>query len=354
MSSVAQLEANRRNAQKSTGPKTPEGKARVAANAVTHGILCQKAFIDGEDAGLFTEHCLAMRESFAPVGPVEEMLADRVAAQSWRLRRATGIEGLFLHRCLGQHGLLEDEFANGAARRAELEAKIAGRQLPPQDEELRKRRGKAVYGFFFEGGVRNLDVLRRYERSIDLALHQAMRDLFTIQDARRKAAPPELPRGKDLVDAIERDPEASRLLGQFVRDAYEQARRAAMAELEADRVREAIRTAGVNSAGAHGAAADSSSGQTTSARSPAGTRGLRQESPKTTGPAPARAPAPATSCGAQVTHSQAVTEANRPGEAACETKPISPAAAAPAQPGRAAKTAAKEREEALAAAAAGA
>ena len=229
MSSVAQVEANRLNAQKSTGPRTPEGKARVAANAIRHGLLCEKAFIDGEDFALFEEHCRSMKESLAPVGAIEEELADRVAAQSWRLRRATGIEGLFLHRQLGQHGLLEDEYAGGARRRAAL----AGEPLPPEDEQLRKRRGQAVYGFFFEGGVRSLDVLRRYERSIDQSFRQALRDLMTLQETRRKATPAELPRGKALVEALARDPEASKLLRQFARDTFEEARRAAMVELAA-------------------------------------------------------------------------------------------------------------------------
>ena len=251
MSSVAQVEANRLNAQKSTGPRTPEGKARVAANAIRHGLLCEKAFIDGEDAELFSEHCRSMKESLAPVGAIEEELADRVAAQSWRLRRATGIEGLFLHRQLGQHGLLEDEYAGGARRRVGCHASTSPRgeacdgpdmlpadsagsmAPPPEDEQLRKRRGQAVYGFFFEGGVRSLDVLRRYERSIDQSFRQALRDLMSLQEARRSATPAELPRGKALVEAIARDPEASKLLRQFARDTFEEARRAAMAELAA-------------------------------------------------------------------------------------------------------------------------
>ena len=53
MASVAQLLANRSNAQKSTGPRTPEGKAVVAQNAVRHGLCAERVVIQGEDPGEF-------------------------------------------------------------------------------------------------------------------------------------------------------------------------------------------------------------------------------------------------------------------------------------------------------------
>ena len=49
MTTEAQVLANRSNAQKSTGPRTPEGKAAVAQNAVQHGLLAQEVVIKGED-----------------------------------------------------------------------------------------------------------------------------------------------------------------------------------------------------------------------------------------------------------------------------------------------------------------
>ena len=49
MTTEAQIEANRANAQKSTGPRTPEGKATVAQNAVKHGLLARTAVLHGED-----------------------------------------------------------------------------------------------------------------------------------------------------------------------------------------------------------------------------------------------------------------------------------------------------------------
>ena len=53
MSTPAQIQANRQNAQKSTGPRTPQGKAVVAQNALKHGLLARQAVIVGEDQGQF-------------------------------------------------------------------------------------------------------------------------------------------------------------------------------------------------------------------------------------------------------------------------------------------------------------
>jgi hypothetical protein len=53
MASAAQVLANRSNAQKSTGPRTPEGKAVVSQNAVKHGLLAREVVIKGEDSGEF-------------------------------------------------------------------------------------------------------------------------------------------------------------------------------------------------------------------------------------------------------------------------------------------------------------
>jgi len=325
MSSNAQVEANRRNSQKSTGPKTPEGKARARLNAVTHGLLCDKAVIDGEDAELFAEHCRSMEEALAPEGAMEELLADRIAAQAWRLRRATGIEGLFLHRELGQFGLLEDPFATGAFRRE------------PPGQPPHPRAGGATITFFHTE-VHKLDVLRRYERAIDQALHQALRDLTALQAARRKAAPPALPRGKELVDALARDPEASRILRKFVHDTRQQARREVMVELAGAQAEEAERPAKTSKASA-------SSKRSEESRPPS--------PPATPASAPAGVPA-APSAEAQVLAQGQVMGAVSGREAPCETKPISGGASPAGRPDEGAERAEEELQEALAAAAAGA
>ncbi|UCG56617.1 MAG: hypothetical protein JSU70_17350, partial [Phycisphaerales bacterium] len=88
MSSEAQINANRENAQKSTGPKSPEGKAAVSQNAVKHGLWARQDVIKGEDEAefqLFRDEILA---ELAPATPVETMLCQRFVGLSWRLKRA--------------------------------------------------------------------------------------------------------------------------------------------------------------------------------------------------------------------------------------------------------------------------
>ena len=94
MASAAQVRANRSNARKSTGPRTAEGKERASQNAVRHGLLAREAVIVGEDPTEFDAYREGMLATLAPVGPVEEMLAERVVGLSWRLRRAERLQSI--------------------------------------------------------------------------------------------------------------------------------------------------------------------------------------------------------------------------------------------------------------------
>jgi hypothetical protein len=87
MSTEAQIKANRRNSQKSTGPRSPEGKAIVSKNAVKHGLFASENVIKGENQGDFDLFHDEMLSKLAPVGPVESMLAERFISLSWRLNR---------------------------------------------------------------------------------------------------------------------------------------------------------------------------------------------------------------------------------------------------------------------------
>jgi hypothetical protein len=101
--SNARAEASRRNGAKSRGPKTPEGKARSAQNALKHGLRAQKyVVLPEEDAHEFADLEAAMIEELAPVGVLQTVLARRVAVAAWRLARADRIEvELFAHRSWG-------------------------------------------------------------------------------------------------------------------------------------------------------------------------------------------------------------------------------------------------------------
>ena len=89
--SVNRIEANRMNARKSTGPKSAEGKAMSRMNGFKHGIFAREVVLRGRDRGErgreFQDLHWSYREHFAPVGPVEEMLVERMVTTHWRLHR---------------------------------------------------------------------------------------------------------------------------------------------------------------------------------------------------------------------------------------------------------------------------
>src|SRR5512141_884939 len=87
MTTQSRIEANRRNAQHSTGPRTPEGKARVAHNAIKHGILGDQAVLPTENREQFEEFRDALVGDLCPLGAMEQVLAERIVAATWRLRR---------------------------------------------------------------------------------------------------------------------------------------------------------------------------------------------------------------------------------------------------------------------------
>ena len=94
--SPQQLMANRRNALKSTGPKTAAGKAVARMNALKHGLLAGQVVVRShklrESRGEFKNLCRAHHEHLAPVGPLEEMLVGQIVTATWRLRRARTAE----------------------------------------------------------------------------------------------------------------------------------------------------------------------------------------------------------------------------------------------------------------------
>ena len=96
MTSFRQIEANRRNAQLSTGPVTEEGKKKSRQNAVRHGLTAETVIDALEDAEDYAAFELAVTADYDAQSAVERELVLRLASLLWRLRRATTIEsGLF-------------------------------------------------------------------------------------------------------------------------------------------------------------------------------------------------------------------------------------------------------------------
>jgi hypothetical protein len=92
MTSLRQIEANRRNALKSTGPTTAEGKERSSCNAVRHGLTAETVIAVLESSENYETFEATVIADYTAETAVERQLVVRLASVLWRLRRATSIE----------------------------------------------------------------------------------------------------------------------------------------------------------------------------------------------------------------------------------------------------------------------
>jgi hypothetical protein len=89
---------NRANSQHSTGPRTPEGKARSSRNATCHGLSSRTAVLASEDPAAYQLHCRQFFDEYRPATPTETHLTQELADTAWRLNRIPALEADLLDR----------------------------------------------------------------------------------------------------------------------------------------------------------------------------------------------------------------------------------------------------------------
>jgi hypothetical protein len=124
MISPQKLQANRANAMRSKGPRSPGGKCRSRLNAVTHGLTAQTLILPGEDEHAYQRRLAAWTHDLAPCNPYEEDLVAQAVSHSWRLDRADRVQAALLAERLAA-GPGDDE------RRRREEVEDLGRRLWP-------------------------------------------------------------------------------------------------------------------------------------------------------------------------------------------------------------------------------
>lgn len=205
MSSLRQIEANRRNARLSTGPITYEGKNRSRQNAVRHGLTAETVITALEDAEDYAAFEVAVIADYDAQSAVERELVLRLASLLWRLRRATAIEtGLFkfqarqllqLRRRRQVHQQPK-EIINGRYRAAVGSENMVGHQQdeeppyglgrdPLSPVELADLSDSLTRSFLRLGKLQTypLDRLSRYEAAL---WRQACQIMFTLQCLNRR------------------------------------------------------------------------------------------------------------------------------------------------------------------------
>ena len=169
MPSPRQLAANRKNAQRCTGPKTPPGKARSSRNACKHGLLSRDTVLPQENPREFKELLDSFRISLQPTDDFQDLLVAQMATAEWRLRRVARIE----------KGLI-------AARLNDLRQ---DRALPipdpppasPAEQEYLEYTALLGQIFSRDCATDSFCKLLRYESALRHALYRALHELQILQ-----------------------------------------------------------------------------------------------------------------------------------------------------------------------------
>jgi hypothetical protein len=168
MSSVRQIEANRRNSQKSTGPKSATGKAASRFNALRHGLTAKHCTISVEDGPEFNQIRDEFLAEHQPTTPTEFFLVEQIVVSAWRLRRLRKTETAFL-----------------TAEIERLSEQAEARYTSPSGAE------RVAHVVDRDSGpCSTLLNLNRYEARLERSFYKALREL---QQLKKTAAPPPAP-----------------------------------------------------------------------------------------------------------------------------------------------------------------
>jgi hypothetical protein len=152
------IEANRRNALRSTGPRTETGRAVSSRNALKHGLTAERIILFDEQRESFERVYSDLIAALKPHGPMEHQLAERIALNAWRLRRAYRVESGLFERA-------RSAWREGATEQTSDVDLVFLRLSTSNDDELGK--------------------LSRYEAAIERSLRRALLDLERRQRERR-------------------------------------------------------------------------------------------------------------------------------------------------------------------------
>jgi hypothetical protein len=205
MTSFRQSEANRRNARKSTGPTTEQGKQRSRCNAVRHGLTAETVIGSLEDAEDYRAFEATITADYDAQSAVERELVLRLASLLWRLRRATTMEtGLFEIQAdhlngLGSYNLVQPTSRQLVYALLEPRALVGHDEVPASADPFAKRTLDFARCFLRLSNLPNyaLDRLSRYEAILWRQVAQTLIALGAL-DRRKPQDRRRLPRFRGL------------------------------------------------------------------------------------------------------------------------------------------------------------
>ena len=195
MSSAAQIDANRRNAQHCTGPQTEAGKAASKMNALRHGLASAQVVLPHEDRAAFEDLKAAFLAEHEPAGQTEQLLVVQLAEFWWRALRARRVESEYLNGVVA------------AAAPGDGDAALAGAVTAEKDNAFSKvQRYVNAADRAFKGALTQLrqiqqirrneeEMRRRREITMDLLLSRESKNGFVPQPSPQASqrTPPPLP-----------------------------------------------------------------------------------------------------------------------------------------------------------------
>ncbi len=148
MISEAQMNANRANAQASTGPTSEAGRAKVSQNAIKTGLTGRTVIVPFDEADAYQSLMLDFQKQHTPVGPEEKALVQSLTDLIWRLDRIPGLEFALIE--LGRVDLIKisPELANNPSMMLEMQIRLhfekQFRNLQVQENRLSRRREREL------------------------------------------------------------------------------------------------------------------------------------------------------------------------------------------------------------------
>ena len=166
--------ANQANAQKSTGPKSEEGKNKSKMNAVSHGLTAQTTIMTDEDRIRYNAFCASMLADLAPIGSMETFLAQSVCDEAWRLHQSRA-------RC------------NNIVHIGDLEG--AGERFDAQHPEIHNA---VTAASVFRDHAKSFELLSLYEQRILRSFEKNWEHLRKLQAERNTLSEAELEKARLL------------------------------------------------------------------------------------------------------------------------------------------------------------
>lgn len=205
LASSKRIAANRRNATKSTGPRTHSGKAIASQNSLKHGLLSKQLVLPDEDESELLALRTTFTETLAPEGALECLLVDEIVVNAWRLARVHRVEAAIL--ALGHYSEIERRELSKAGRFerhpldhllhdppviTDHEAHEAAVLKSDTARDLSRDRAGSALGTAVACDLVENDTLNkfsRYQATVERSLYRAIHELQRIQGQRGIASP---------------------------------------------------------------------------------------------------------------------------------------------------------------------